>query len=71
MTLSEPHLASVKHILWYLVAHLTMVFSCMVLRYNLVAYSDIDWAGYLDTQCSTSGYDIFLRDNLISWSSKR
>nr|GEZ66332.1 hypothetical protein [Tanacetum cinerariifolium] len=30
-----------------------------------------DWAGCPTTRCSTSGYCVFLRDNLLSWSSKR
>ncbi|GJZ92910.1 ribonuclease H-like domain-containing protein [Tanacetum coccineum] len=38
---------------------------------NLVAYSDADWAGCPTTRRSTSGYCIFLGNNLLSWSSKR
>ncbi|GJX47632.1 ribonuclease H-like domain-containing protein, partial [Tanacetum coccineum] len=38
---------------------------------SLVAYSDADWAGYPATRCSTSGYCVFLGDNLLSWSAKR
>ena len=38
---------------------------------TLVAYSDADWAGCPDTRHSTSGYAIFVGDNLVSWSSMR
>nr|GEW16869.1 ribonuclease H-like domain-containing protein [Tanacetum cinerariifolium] len=37
----------------------------------LIAYSDADWAGCLATRRSTSGYCVFLGDNLLTWSSKR
>ncbi|GKC54858.1 ribonuclease H-like domain-containing protein [Tanacetum coccineum] len=38
---------------------------------NLVAYSDADWAGCPTTRRLTSGYCVFLGNNLLSWSSKR
>ncbi|GJT47453.1 ribonuclease H-like domain-containing protein [Tanacetum coccineum] len=38
---------------------------------QLIAYSDADWAGCPATRRSTSGYCIFLGDNLLTWSSKR
>nr|GEU42111.1 hypothetical protein [Tanacetum cinerariifolium] len=41
----------------------------VVLQLN--AYTNVDWAGYPVTRRSTSGYCVFLRDNLLSWSTKR
>nr|GEW57700.1 ribonuclease H-like domain-containing protein [Tanacetum cinerariifolium] len=37
----------------------------------LISYSDADWAGCMTTRRSTSGYCVFLGNNLLSWSSKR
>ncbi|GJX61652.1 ribonuclease H-like domain-containing protein [Tanacetum coccineum] len=38
---------------------------------DLVAYSDADWAGCPTIRRSTSGYCVFLGNNLLSWSAKR
>nr|GEW99559.1 ribonuclease H-like domain-containing protein [Tanacetum cinerariifolium] len=38
---------------------------------NLVAYSNADWVGCPTTRRSTSGYCVFIGNNLLSWSSKR
>nr|GFC70558.1 ribonuclease H-like domain-containing protein [Tanacetum cinerariifolium] len=38
---------------------------------SLIAYSDADCAGCPTTRRSTFGYCVFLRNNLLSWSSKR
>jgi hypothetical protein len=38
---------------------------------DLIAYSDADWAGCPDTRKSTSGFCVFLGNNLVSWSSRR
>jgi hypothetical protein len=37
---------------------------------DLVAYSDADWVGCIDTRQSTSGYGVFFGDNLVFRSSK-
>ncbi|GJZ03268.1 ribonuclease H-like domain-containing protein, partial [Tanacetum coccineum] len=34
-------------------------------------YTDADWVGCPSTRKSTSGYCVFLGDNLLSWSTKR
>jgi hypothetical protein len=67
----EPHLTAMKWILRYLRG--TLDFG-LLLRWSsaseLRVYTDADWAGYPDTRQSTSGYAVFLGDNLVSWSSK-
>ncbi|XP_012845859.1 PREDICTED: uncharacterized protein LOC105965858 [Erythranthe guttata] len=68
----EPHMASLKRILRHICGTLD---HGLQLSPNpdlsLIAYFDADWGGCPDTRRSTSGYCIFLGNNLISWSSKR
>ncbi|GJU96161.1 ribonuclease H-like domain-containing protein [Tanacetum coccineum] len=45
--------------------------SYVVQQILLVAYSNADWAGCPTTRRSTSGYCVFLGNNLLSWSSTR
>ncbi|XP_013623839.1 PREDICTED: uncharacterized mitochondrial protein AtMg00810-like [Brassica oleracea var. oleracea] len=40
-------------------------------KLQLTAYSDADWAGCPSTRRSTSGFCVFLGDNLLFWSAKR
>jgi hypothetical protein len=68
----EPHLTAMKRILRYL--HGTSDYGLLLRRSSssdLVVYTDPDWAGCPDTRRSTSGYAVFLWDNLVSWSAKR
>ncbi|KAJ9548832.1 hypothetical protein OSB04_021375 [Centaurea solstitialis] len=67
-----PHLNALKRILRYLkgtLSHGLHIKASAVDR--LVAYSDTDWAGCPNTCRSTSGFCVYLGDNLVSWSSKR
>lgn len=68
----EYHMSVAKQILKYLKAtldHGLLISASSSL--DLKAYSDTDWAGYLNTRRSTSGYCIFLGSNLVSWSAKK
>ncbi|GJT81671.1 ribonuclease H-like domain-containing protein [Tanacetum coccineum] len=68
----EPHLNAMKCVLRYLRG--TIDLGLQLLRSTtsqLIAYSDADWAGCPATRRSTSGYCVFLGDNLLMWSSKR
>nr|XP_015639159.1 uncharacterized protein LOC107281082 [Oryza sativa Japonica Group] len=68
----EPHLALVKRILRYVKGSLSIglhIGSGPI--QSLTAYSDADWAGCPNSRRSTSGYCVYLGDNLVSWSSKR
>ncbi|WVZ63510.1 hypothetical protein U9M48_013135 [Paspalum notatum var. saurae] len=68
----EHHLAALKRILRYIRGTLHLGFFLRPSTVaDLVVYSDADWAGCPNTRKSTSGYAVFLGDNLISWSSKR
>ncbi|XP_039815164.1 uncharacterized mitochondrial protein AtMg00810-like [Panicum virgatum] len=68
----EPHLALLKRILRYVKGTLSFGLHLGVGPVqSLTAYSDADWAGCPDSRRSTSGFCVYLGDNLISWSSKR
>ncbi|XP_068645126.1 uncharacterized mitochondrial protein AtMg00810-like [Aristolochia californica] len=67
------HFLAVKRILRYVkgTLHYGLTFRPSASPGSLVAYSDADWAGCPDTRRSTSGYSIYLGDNLVSWSAKK
>ena len=68
----EPHLTALKQILRYLQGTLSLGLTMhRSPPTELVVYTNADWAGCPDTRRSTSGYAVFLEDNLVSWSSKR
>ncbi|GJZ09020.1 ribonuclease H-like domain-containing protein [Tanacetum coccineum] len=68
----EPHFSALKRILRYVRSTLDLglqLFSSSTT--SLVTYSNADWTGFPTTRRSTSGYCVFLGNNLLSWSSKR
>jgi hypothetical protein len=67
----EPHLTAMKRILRYLRGTLDFGLLRRSSALELRVYTDADWAGCPDTRRSTSGYTVFLGNNLVSWSSKR
>ncbi|GJU78431.1 ribonuclease H-like domain-containing protein [Tanacetum coccineum] len=70
--LQEPHFAALKRILRYVQGTLELGLQLYAsATTSLVGYTDADWAGCPSTRRSTSGYCVFLGDNLLSWSAKR
>ena len=66
------HLVAVHRIIRYLRGSPTRgLFFPTDTSLQLVAYSDVDWAGCPDTCRSTTGWCMFLGDALISWRCKK
>ncbi|XP_058209850.1 uncharacterized mitochondrial protein AtMg00810-like [Rhododendron vialii] len=63
--------AAVKRLLRYLKGTLEHGLVYQPSFFALNAYSDSDWAGNYHDHKSSSGYYVFLGDNLISWSAKK
>jgi hypothetical protein len=68
----EPHLTAMKRILCYLQGTPDYDLLLRLLSsFDLIICTDPKWAGCPVTRRSTSGYVVFLGDNLVSWSAKR
>ena len=68
----EPHFEFMRRILCYIKGTLDYGLRLSASpHHNLTANSDADWGGCLDSRRSTSGYCVYLGDNLVSWLSKR
>ncbi|KAK4355546.1 hypothetical protein RND71_024517 [Anisodus tanguticus] len=66
------HVHTLKHIILYIQGTLDYGVHLYPSSVStLVSYTDVDWGGCPDTRRSTSGYCMFLGDNLVSWSIKR
>jgi Reverse transcriptase (RNA-dependent DNA polymerase)/gag-polypeptide of LTR copia-type/GAG-pre-integrase domain len=69
---STCHWVAVKRILRYLKGTINYGLTIMPsTSLTLHAYADSDWAGCPDDRKSTTGYLVFLGQNLISWTSKK
>ncbi|GJZ41061.1 ribonuclease H-like domain-containing protein [Tanacetum coccineum] len=68
----ESHFAALKRILRYVQGTLELGLHLYAFATtSLVGYTDADWVGCPSTRRSTSGYCVFLGDNLLSWFAKR
>nr|GEZ56704.1 hypothetical protein [Tanacetum cinerariifolium] len=68
----DPHFTALNRILCYVRGTLDYGLQLHVSSTTqLSAYTDADWAGCPVIRRSTSGYCVFLGDNLLSWSAKR
>ncbi|GKC42476.1 ribonuclease H-like domain-containing protein [Tanacetum coccineum] len=67
----DPYFHSLKHILRYVRGTIDHGLQLYVSSTSqLTAFTDADWAGCPITRRSTSGYCVFLGDNLLSWAAK-
>ncbi|XP_042974873.1 uncharacterized mitochondrial protein AtMg00810-like [Carya illinoinensis] len=65
---TADHFLAVKHILCYVkgTLHFGLTFRLSNVPRTLIAYSNANWARCPYTHRSTSGYSIYLGDNLVS-----
>ena len=68
---SETHWRGIKRILRYIKGTMNYGLLFSGNDSKLVGFADADWAGDLDTRCSTSGYVFKVGTAIVSWNSKR
>lgn len=69
---SENHFRAAKRVLRYIKGDPGLgVWFRKSESFQLVGYSDSDWAGSIDDMKSTSGYVFFLNSGAVCWLSKR
>ena len=69
---SEDHWSGIKRILRYIKGTINYGLCFSTDNKNeLIGYSDSDWAGDINTRRSTSGYNFFIGNSLVSWLSRK
>nr|GFC47443.1 uncharacterized mitochondrial protein AtMg00810-like [Tanacetum cinerariifolium] len=69
---TKKHLEALKRVFWYLKGTINWgLWYSKDTAMALTAYADADHVACQDTRRSTSGSAQFLRDKLVSWSSKK
>jgi hypothetical protein len=68
--LKEVHLRAVKRIMRYYTPKFRLWYP-RGSTFDLIGYSDADWAGCKIDRKSTSGTCQFLKRSLVSWASKK
>ena len=69
----KEHLQKMMQIVCYLAYTQTfcITYTTSSNQSGLIAYSETDWAGDVETSCSTTGYAIFLANRIVHWLSRR
>jgi len=68
---TSAHFTAAKRVLRYLKGSVDHGLQYSKGPITITAYFDSDWAGNPDDRRSTTGFGIFLRSNLISWTAKK
>ncbi|KAK5846372.1 hypothetical protein PVK06_002657 [Gossypium arboreum] len=68
---SETYWKAIKRALQYLLGTSDHGLFLFKGKFELVGYSDADWASSVEDRRSTTGYFVYLRPNPIAWCSKK